>query len=193
MNLWFLLVMMTNFMWIYFSTALFIDRCAHIWVTLIKTLNHTITPHRSQTLTRPRNQAASLFSQLDEYCSRDRPKAVFPETPLSFARPLHARLLFVFRIIWLCESISSERKLSKRLLRVAFLSHVTLGDSESASKNMSEPNFLNWQYSKLKILGKWIYVVFVRMLILYQAYKIKFDIYIGLYGYASPSSRVWSE
>ena len=32
MNLWLLLVMMTNFVWIYFSTALFIDPCAHIWV-----------------------------------------------------------------------------------------------------------------------------------------------------------------
>ena len=32
MNLWLLLIIMTKFMWIYISTTLFIDRCAHIWV-----------------------------------------------------------------------------------------------------------------------------------------------------------------
>ena len=37
MNFKLLWIIMTNFMWIYFSTALFIDRCAHIWV--IKTIN----------------------------------------------------------------------------------------------------------------------------------------------------------
>ena len=31
-NFWFLLIILTNLMWTYFSTALSIDRCAHIWV-----------------------------------------------------------------------------------------------------------------------------------------------------------------
>ena len=35
-NLWLLFVILTNIMWIYFSTALFIDRCAHIWVGTYK-------------------------------------------------------------------------------------------------------------------------------------------------------------
>ena len=33
---------MTNFMRIYFSTTLFIDRCAHIWVIILKKLTYQV-------------------------------------------------------------------------------------------------------------------------------------------------------
>ena len=36
-NIRLLLINMATFMWIQFSTALFIDRCAHIWVIVIET------------------------------------------------------------------------------------------------------------------------------------------------------------
>ena len=107
MNLWLLVltIIMTNFMRIYFSTALFIDRFAHIWVSaMCESLENVLNNQVLQAQAIAPVQQPNLHVKLQNYASRD--KTTHHMTKLRITRQNYAsrdkttRHVTKLRITW---------------------------------------------------------------------------------------------